>query len=194
MKTVELATTNMDPIIDSRALTYRLPEDVFMIVNESLRLYKNANDTSISKNVKGIRQIVPLNHLEYARVMSRPFKEPLKYKAWRLISESSPDTTQNPVTGSTDIEIITTTVDRNTYDKIDYLCRYVRRPNPIILEDLSTYGSDITIEGQQAITPCELDPSIHEIVLQRAVELAKIAWNADANQTQLEVTAGQRSE
>ena len=41
---------------------------------------------------------------------------------------------------------------------------------------------------------CELNESTHEAILQRAVELAKIAWAGNANDVQLEVEAGKRSE
>jgi hypothetical protein len=44
-------------------------------------------------------------------------------------------------------------------------------------------------------TGCELDPILHEDILQRAVELAKIAWTATGNDNaQMVMAAGQRSE
>lgn len=42
---------------------------------------------------------------------------------------------------------------------------------------------------------CELDPILHEEILQRAVELAKIAWtNTGQDNLQAVMQAGQRSE
>jgi hypothetical protein len=42
---------------------------------------------------------------------------------------------------------------------------------------------------------CELDPVLHEEILQRAVELAKVAWTATGQENvQLAIQAGQRSE
>lgn len=73
--------------------------------------------------------------------------------------------------------------------KLDYQLRYVRRPYPIILADLS--DSDVSIEGESAPRECLLPVEIHEEILQRAVELAKIAWAGDPKVT---VEAGQRSE
>jgi hypothetical protein len=67
----------------------------------------------------------------------------------------------------------------------------VRKPKPIILEDLD----GLTIEGIGTATECELDPILHEDILQRAIELAKIAWTATGqDNAQMVVQAGQRSE
>ena len=42
---------------------------------------------------------------------------------------------------------------------------------------------------------CELDPILHEDILQRAVELAKVAWTATGqDNAQMVMAAGQRSE
>lgn len=58
-----------------------------------------------------------------------------------------------------------------------YTLRYVLRPNPIILSDLS--NADVSINGQTTAQTCSLDPIIHEDILQRAVELAKAAYTGD---------------
>ena len=79
-----------------------------------------------------------------------------------------------------------------------YRLRYVRRPNPIILEpDLHSLG--VTIEGIGAtansgtdttIRECELPEEMHHEILERAVTLAKIAWQgATMTQTALAVQA-----
>lgn len=189
---------SIKPIMDSRAYVYKLPSDVFIIINEQMELDKNGSTA-------GLRTVLPLSYDEYMRLMSKPFKEPVKWQAWRLVTNTN-DTKNN-------IEIILTSKDRKTYgDSIKYIVRYVKKPVPIILTDLSdSLGEDLSIDGYVgSISPegtdeaikakytnvdgCELDSSVHEAILQRAVELAKIAWAGDANQTQLEITAGQRSE
>ena len=58
----------------------------------------------------------------------------------------------------------------------DYKIRYVRSPKPIILEDLTNYGSDITIDGETAVRECELPSDCHQEILDRAVLLAKAVW------------------
>lgn len=199
-----------EPDVDPRALVYKITKDdrVYIIINESLYLMVNQGG---KLKVNGIRQVVPIKYTEYMRLMSKPFKEPLKNMAWRIITKgregdadvdkSTGDPTIIDKTVSSKIEIVITTADKNRYKKngetntIKYNIRYVRRPRPIILTDLSdTFGEDLTINGYNKAMTCELNESTHEAILQRAVELAKIAWAGNANEAQLEVEAGKRSE
>lgn len=153
---------------DLRAKIYRMPEDVFLIINETL-----TTDT-------GVKQVVPISFDEYSRLMSKPYKEPLKYQAWRLVTEGS---------GSDDIIVELIPHSGETVSK--YTIKYVRRPKPIILVDLASEYGDVSINGVSTISECELNPLIHEEILQRAVELAKIVYTGDANGL---LQAGQRSE
>ena len=59
---------------------------------------------------------------------------------------------------------------------LQYQLRYIRNLNPIILDDLSNYGTDLTIGGITSETPCTLPEETHQEILERAVTLAKIAW------------------
>lgn len=200
----------LEPNVDPRALVYKISKSdgVYIIINESLNLMAHQESRSI---VKGIRQVIPVKYTEYMRLMSKPFKEPLKNTAWRIISkgregDADVDTTIGDPTltdrnVSSKIEIVTTSADRNKYrkngerDTIVYNIRYVKRPRPIILTDLSdTFGEDLTINGYNKAMTCELNESTHEAILQRAVELAKVAWAGNLNEAQLEVEAGKRSE
>lgn len=153
---------------DLRAKIYRMPEDVFLIINETL-----TTDT-------GVKQVVPISFDEYSRLMSKPYKEPLKYQAWRLITESS---------GSDDIIVELIPHSGETVSK--YTIKYVRRPKPIILVDLASEYGDVSINGVSTISECELNPLIHEEILQKAVEIAKIIYTGDANGL---LQVGQRSE
>lgn len=58
----------------------------------------------------------------------------------------------------------------------EYKLRYVRTLKPIILDDLTNYGTDLTIGGITQETQCELPIETHQEILERAVTLAKIAW------------------
>ena len=204
-----LEEENEEPDVDPRALVYKITKDdrVYIIINESLYLMANNKDGKLE--VKGIRQVVPIKYTEYMRLMSKPFKEPLKNMAWRIITKgregdadvdkSTGDPTTVNSTVSSKVEIVVTTADKKKYKSdgsfIKYNIRYVRRPRPIILTDLSdTFGEDLTINGYNKAMTCELNESTHEAILQRAVELAKIAWSGNANDVQLEVEAGKRSE
>ena len=66
-------------------------------------------------------------------------------------------------------------------DKAEYHLRYVRKPNPIILADFTS--DDVTIEGQNRETQCELPSQLHQELLERAVTLAKIAYQAGTTNT-----------
>lgn len=57
------------------------------------------------------------------------------------------------------------------------ILRYIKRPNPIILVNLD---DGFTIHGKSTQTPCELPEATHEEILQRAVELAKVAYTGSA--------------
>lgn len=66
-------------------------------------------------------------------------------------------------------------------DKAEYHLRYIRKPNPIILADFTS--DDVTIEGQNRETQCELPSQLHQEILERAVTLAKIAYQAGTTNT-----------
>lgn len=170
---------------DSRSLVYEIPDNVFVILNEQLLIKQTDNNQT--KDI--FRQINPISYVEYLRLMSKPLKEPLKNQVWRLL------------TGTTGIgklaELILTTDDLlQDGDKI-YVIRYVKKPTPIILENLEDYGEGVSIEGFTQEMPCKLDTILHDEIVQRAVELAKGAYvGNDNNQVTLTtaITTGQRSE
>lgn len=62
---------------------------------------------------------------------------------------------------------------------ITYQIRYLRRPQPIILTDLTQ--ENVSIGGKQTVSECELSSELHQEILQRAVELAKAAYTGDLN-------------
>lgn len=151
---------------DKRAKVFDLPSDLFIVINEA-----------VSTNT-GTKQVIPISYAEYTRLMSKPYKGPLKYQAWRIISTSS--------------EKISTELIVNSNETIaEYLLRYIRRPAPIITADLSSEYGNLTINGIGTISECELNPIIHQEILQRAVELAKAAYESDVKAT---IELGQRSE
>lgn len=153
---------------DLRANVYKMPDDVFLIINETL-----TTDT-------GVKQVIPISFDEYSRLMSKPYKEPLKYQAWRLVTNGS---------GSKNVTVEVIPHSGETVEK--YTVRYVRRPKPIVLVDLASEYGDVSINGVNTISECELNPLTHEEILQRAIELAKISYTGDANGL---LQAGQRSE
>lgn len=59
-----------------------------------------------------------------------------------------------------------------------YVIKYLRKPNPIILCNLSNFSNDLKIDGVSVKTDCELNESLHRPILRRAVALAQSAWGS----------------
>lgn len=178
--TLPTGYSKIDPREDTAV--YKFPTDVFIAINETIIL---------SKPSGRILQVVPLRYDEYLRLMSKPYKRPLKYQAWRLINTGTSDGSSSDKY----VEIITgpgQTIQ-------EYNIRYIRFPKPIIvgpLDGLTVNGYVFTGDSEGTPTEgCELDPIIHEDILQRAIELAKVAWTATGQDNMNPVIeAGQRSE
>ena len=175
MQTATL-TRNSQQGFNPNSVLYSLPLNILVIVNEQVVL-KSGN------TVKGIRQVIPISYDEYTRLMSRPYKQPLKSQAWELMTGQNSSRTVS--------ELILNNNDKSYIP--EFRIRYVRKPKPIIIEDLDV----VSIEGVSEKTECELNPAIHQEIVQRAVELAKAAYSSDQSgqaQMQNQITIGQRSE
>lgn len=163
---------------DERSVVYEFPKKFVAILNEVIELYNDG--------VTYRRHIVPISYTEYSRLMSKPYKEPLKNQAWRLLTGQ----------GDNNIaEIVLTTQDKQ-YDSV-YKVRYVRMPRPIIVSDLNEINNSISIDGETAPRTSELNPELHEEILQRAVEIAKASYSSDQSgqaQMQNQIAIGERSE
>lgn len=166
---------------DDRGIVYQLPRkvvdgvevegttDVLFILNEKLTQVCTKGQEKIEQWRKDF-VIVPISYKEYDREMSKPYAQPLKKQAWRLF--------QNQATGfDINSELIprfnvkeeTSSGDEPTYKSFVYKIRYVKRPQPIVLEDLP---NNLEIDGVTTESECELNPIIHMDILNKAVELA----------------------
>lgn len=121
-------------------------EDCWFIIYEQAKLSseeKCLNDKII--------EVVPVKHDEYVRIRENPFRGPSNSKALRLDN------------GNSQVEIVST-------EQLDlYTIRYVSMPKPIILIPLE---SNLAIQEETEPCTCTLHSSIHQIILQRAVQLA----------------------
>lgn len=162
--------------LNTRVRRFTIKEDYLFIINEFCEIVKrdsagNVLDTQLTT-------VVPLHYSEFARLNSGPYKEPNLYETWRIISD-------------------VVTVNESTFDLyirynwtlINYIIRYIKKPNPIILEELST--QNLTIDGKHAVSSCELNPILHQEVLDRAVELAKVAFLGSTEEV---INVNQRNE
>ena len=103
--------------------------------------------------------IIPLSYDSYAVAMRKPYKYPPKGCAWMLTSAEGK------------LEVIVKGVSSSQQPW--YKLKYVKKPNPIILGNLSDFGS---LEGETNVVPFEFSKEMYHEILERAVTLAKIAW------------------
>jgi hypothetical protein len=136
--TVSVYTTNSTNL---GGVLYKLPDDVLYIIYEYIHYDP--------KDQKQDKIIVPTTHDDYYKTYNNPFKRPSSNRALRL------DYNDNTV------EIIGGDINGA------YIIRYLRKPQPIILTDLT--GSNDYINGKQSVSLCELDDSLHRTILQTAV-------------------------
>lgn len=148
---------------------YKLPSDYMFIVFEQLNL------TSPVYCGQSVVDIVPSTHDFILRDLKNPFKCPSIKKALR-VSLQLPSDAQTSYS-----EILSNNVQKS------YHIRYVRRPRPIILEDLDSY--DLTIDGEKSKSDynygilehqaCELNPVTHRLILDLAVKKAVLLFNSN---------------
>ena len=131
-----------------------LENDILMFINEYVEAERSGINTRLT--------ILPINYVEYSRLMSKPYKRPLKNQAWRLLDNSNGYKKAEIVIGPND------TITR-------YVVRYIKRPRAIRL----TTFDDVTLDGGNTAQCCELDPILFPEIIQRGCELAKAAYIGD---------------
>lgn len=111
--------------------------------------------------------VVPVTQDEFWRTHRNPFKRENEDRVLRLTLG--------------DASLIRDTVYSAQYSELiskypikSYIVRYVRKPEPIILVDLSEEGK--SINGQTKSRTCELPEFLHQTILVGAVQSAKAAW------------------
>lgn len=136
---------------------FEIPDDVFLIVNESSKIISTDCDNNLAVNVK------PVTYDEFDTQYLNPFKKPGRLVTWRVDMSKQDDK-----------QVVELISPYNITATIEYRIRYLKYPNPIILDDLTTIypSEELTIDGISAKTECELHPEIHPEILDRAIELA----------------------
>lgn len=129
-----------------------LPANVFFITEEKLILGSTQ------------AKIIPMTHDEIMLQADNPFRQPrtslVETAVWRVDNSL----------GSFDdsVEIVIPSGSSIT----SYQARYVEKPEPIVLTDLTVDYPGTSIDGVTAETPCKLNSIVHRQILDRAVELA----------------------
>lgn len=165
---------------DTSSLLFKLPDDLMFIVYECILIDHDNIECD------DIVDVVPVKHDEYMRIRKNPFRGPTINRALRLDTGYVPEHTAGdtslpesyseiivcdyvkshlhvkeiPVEGGIANETLT------TYPC--YRVRYIRKPNPIILDN---FGSD-TIEGKTGPMECELPETLHDLILKTAISNA----------------------
>lgn len=146
-----IKTDNPDEITEKKGLDknskfFQLKDDVLFITYESVEL---TEDSYCSNN--SVIRVIPMKQDEWHRSKDNPFKKPNKRKVVRLDS------------GNNTVELI------SEYPIKNYLIRYLSKPTPIILTDLE---DGLSLDNINKRTECILNPALHRIILERAVQLA----------------------
>lgn len=167
-----IRTYEVTPTLESQnsyAMIYTLsmPADLFIQIYEQAK-YKNTGCDTIE-----ILEVVPIKHDELHETMRNPFRKP-DYKNGFRVDLASTDGVK--------------TVQLYTDRAIDsYQLRYIKYPDPIVLTDLDEISSDLSVDGVTVETPCALDEEIHREILDRAVELAMLAYKPEGLQSKVQL-------
>lgn len=140
--------------VSPSSIFYSIPDDVWFITYEAATLSSPELKCSDKEAA-----VIPTLQDDYFRVKDNPYRGPSKDRVLRLDSEGN----------------IAELISKYSVDS--YLLRYLRKPSPIILADLSEYN--VTINGISTITECELNTALHNLILEYAVKMAKAMYQGD---------------
>ena len=137
--------------LSKSSVFFELPkDDLWFITYESVNLKDDGLGCMNGEDIS----VIPITQDEYHRIRKNPFRGTNERRALRLdLSDGV-------------VEIV------SKYNVESYLIRYLSRPAPIILTDLT---ENLSINGISVKTECELNPVIHRAILERAVKLAIIS-------------------
>jgi len=151
-------TTTSQPFFDAatqiseRSLFFGIPQDLWLITYERVKVI--SPDSCL--NNKTIT-VTPVTLDDYSNLKHNPFKRPDANTVYRL--------SVNNFTTLRRVEI----VHGVGYTPIEYYVRYIKKPNPIIVENLPL---GLTIDNVSTVSDCELNQIVHREILNRAVEIA----------------------
>ena len=171
-RTIDFSTLTISspPILGEVALntmyrntiTYKRPENILIP-----RAFVLRNDIEEL-------QVIPVTETEITRLFSKPYKEPYKGQAYKL-EDSTSDNLYHIIVGKNHVS-----------EDFKLYMRYVKKPAPIILVDLEEFERDmglpensLSIGGLRTVSECELDPSIHDEIIDRAINLAKVHYEGN---------------
>lgn len=142
-----------------KSYTAEIPDDCFLIKYEAAYYYDSANDSQCKID------IIPLKYDEVHDAVRNPFRRPDINNGFRL------DVQSNELTGKKSVELLL------EVEPSMYQMRYVKYPSPIVLVDLGGVSNEpLSIDGLDGKQECKLDEEFHREILDRAVQLALLAY------------------
>lgn len=150
--------------IEDNSKVFEIPDNVWYVLQE--RVY-----TSDSNSIK----VYPVRLDEYNEAKENPFEAPNNRKAWRLTIGDSISSTPKAIH-----EIVTTVTPTK------YKFRYLKKPSPIIIEDLSSYS--LSIEGETSAQIPNISDEFHNAIIDRAVKLATVYYKENNAQSIMAVS------
>ena len=149
VNTLELTSKDISkPKMSDNSKFFQLPPDVWFITYESVLL----SDESLGCKNNTRADVIPIRQDEYHNIKNNPFRGPSDKRVIRID------------TGSSVIELI------SKYTIQSYFVKYLSKPKPIILQDIT--DENLSINGETKRMGCELNTVLHRTILERAVALA----------------------
>ena len=149
VNTLELTSKDISkPKMSDNSEFFQLPSDVWFITYESALL----SDESLGCKNNTRADVIPVRQDEYHNIKNNPFRGPSDKRVIRID------------TGSSVIELI------SKYTIQSYFIKYLSKPKPIILQDIT--DENLSINGETKRMGCELNTVLHRTILERAVALA----------------------
>jgi hypothetical protein len=141
-----MSSTSFAPI-SSHSQFFETDPDILFITYEAVGVGSDTDECLSGKTI----ETVPVRQDWFHRQVNNPFRGISKKRALRLDKKEDVKEIVYPLTIQ------------------KYYVRYVRKPQPIVLEDLP---NGLTVGGKNTQTECELDSSVHQKILENAVILA----------------------
>lgn len=149
VSTLELTSKNLDiPQMEGNSKFFSLPPEVWYITYESALL----SDEALGCKNNTVVEVVPVRQDEYNRIKKNPFRGPSDRRVIRID------------TGASTVELI------SKYNIERYFIKYLSKPKPIILENITS--DNLSIDNEKKRMGCSLNTALHRPILERAVALA----------------------
>lgn len=157
------ATESSLPHIIEGSYIFKLPEDL---------LFRTYEDCKLTDGVTTVLNVsvVPVTQDDFWRIFRDPFKTANRRRVLRLTYASN-SVDNGALLENEYSELV------SSYPIQEYKVRYIEKPSPIILTDLT--GTGLSVDGEVLPKTCMLPEILHQTILTEAVRLAKSVWSSN---------------